>query len=81
MPVGTERLDNVTTFDIALFRDFHAGRYRISPELNLFNITNQNTVTAINTSSGGELRANLQLPLAADRPLRDPRPLLSEAVR
>ena len=52
MPVGTERLDNVTTFDIALFRDFQAGRYRISPEFNLFNITNQNTVTAINTSSG-----------------------------
>ncbi len=52
VPVGTERLDNVTTFDIALFRDFQAGRYRISPEFNLFNITNQNTVTAINTSSG-----------------------------
>ncbi len=53
VPVGTERLDNVTTFDIALFRDFQMGRYRIAPELNLFNITNQNTVTAINTSSGG----------------------------
>jgi len=53
VPVGTERLDNVTTFDIAFFRDFHVGRYRISPEINLFNITNQNTVTAINTSSGG----------------------------
>ncbi len=52
VPVGTERLDNVTTFDIALFRDFRTGRFRISPELNLFNITNQNTVTAINTSSG-----------------------------
>ena len=53
VPVGTERLDNVTTFDIALFRDFQVGRYRIAPEFNLFNITNQNTVTAINTSSGG----------------------------
>ena len=53
VPVGDERLPNVTTFDIALFRDFQAGRFRISPELNLFNITNQNTVTALNTSSGG----------------------------
>jgi hypothetical protein len=51
-PIGSERLDNVTTFDIALFRDFQAGRFRVSPELNLFNITNQNTVSAINTSSG-----------------------------
>ena len=33
-------------------RDFQAGRFRVSPELNLFNITNQNTVSAINTSSG-----------------------------
>ena len=53
VPVGDERLPNVTTFDIALFRDFQTGRFRISPELNLFNITNQNTVTALNTSSGG----------------------------
>ena len=53
VPVGDERLPNVTTFDIALFRDFQTDRFRISPELNLFNITNQNTVTALNTSSGG----------------------------
>ena len=52
-PVGSERLDNVTTFDLALFRDFIAGRFRIAPEINIFNITNQNTITAINTSSGG----------------------------
>ena len=52
-PVGSERLDNVTTFDLALFRDFIAGRFRIAPEINFFNITNQNTITAINTSSGG----------------------------
>ena len=52
VPVGTERLDNVTTFDIALFRDFMVGNVRVAPELNLFNVTNQNTVTAINTSSG-----------------------------
>ncbi len=51
-PIGTDRLDNVTTFDFALFRDFMVGDVRISPEVNLFNITNQNTVTAINTSSG-----------------------------
>lgn len=53
VPVGTERLDNVTTFDIALFRDFVVGNVRVAPELNFFNITNQNTVTAVNTSSGG----------------------------
>ena len=51
-PVGSERLDDVTTFDLALFRDFIAGRFRIAPEVNFFNITNQNTITAINTSSG-----------------------------
>ncbi len=51
-PVGSDRLDNVTTFDIAIFRDFMVGNVRVAPEINLFNITNQNTVTAINTSSG-----------------------------
>lgn len=51
-PVGSERLPNVTTFDMALFRDFHVGDVRISPEINIFNITNANTETAINTSSG-----------------------------
>ena len=52
VPVGTERLPNVTTFDIALFKDLHVGRYRISPEFNMFNITNANTDTTLNTSSG-----------------------------
>ncbi len=52
-PIGTERLDNVTTFDFALFRDFMVGDVRIAPEINVFNITNQNTVTGINTASGG----------------------------
>ncbi len=51
-PIGTDRLDDVTTFDFALFRDFMVGDVRISPEVNLFNVTNQNTVTAINTASG-----------------------------
>ncbi len=52
VPVGTERLPNVTTFDIAFFKDLNAGRYRISPEMNIFNITNENTDTTLNTSSG-----------------------------
>lgn len=51
-PVGSERLPNVTTFDMALFRDFLIGDVRISPEINIFNITNKNTTTALNTSSG-----------------------------
>ena len=51
-PVGSERLPNVTTFDMALFRDFMIGDVRISPEINIFNITNKNTTTALNTSSG-----------------------------
>lgn len=51
-PVGSERLPNVTTFDLALFRDFMIGEVRISPEINIFNITNENTTTALNTSSG-----------------------------
>lgn len=51
-PVGSERLPNVTTFDLALFRDFMIGDVRISPEINIFNITNENTTTALNTSSG-----------------------------
>ncbi len=51
-PVGSERLPNVTTFDIAFFKDIQAGRVRISPEMNIFNITNANTDTTLNTSSG-----------------------------
>ena len=42
----------MTTFDIALFKDLNVGRYRISPEFNMFNITNANTDTTLNTSSG-----------------------------
>ena len=51
-PIGSERLSNVTTFDIALFRDFYAGWARIAPELNIFNITNSNTETQLNTAAG-----------------------------
>ncbi|MEZ5283648.1 MAG: TonB-dependent receptor [Vicinamibacterales bacterium] len=50
---GDERLPNVTMFDIRLSRAFNFGGGRsITPQLDLFNITNSDVVTSYNSAVG-----------------------------
>ena len=52
VPVGDERLPNVTTADITIAKAFEPGFGILTLEGSFFNIANANTVTAINTNSG-----------------------------
>lgn len=52
VPVGTERLPNVTTGDVTVAKAFEPGRGVLTVEGSLFNIANANIITDINTSSG-----------------------------
>ncbi len=47
-PLGDVRLDNMHTFDFRADRPFHFGTVTIVPAIDVFNLTNSNTVLAIN---------------------------------
>ena len=47
-PLGDVRLDNLHTFDFRVDRPFRFGTVTIIPAIDVFNLTNTNTVLAIN---------------------------------
>jgi hypothetical protein len=50
---GSERLPNVTLIDLRLSRTFRFGNRSLSPQLDIFNIGNSDTVVSLNSSVGG----------------------------
>ena len=50
---GDERLPNVTMADVRLSRTFRFGNRRIEPQLDIFNITNADTVTSLQNAVSG----------------------------
>jgi hypothetical protein len=50
---GDERLPNVVMGDIRISRTFRFGNRRIVPQLDIFNISNVDTVTSVATAVGG----------------------------
>ena len=50
---GDERLPSVTMADIRLSRTFRFGNRQIVPQLDIFNITNADTVVSLNSTLGG----------------------------
>jgi outer membrane receptor protein involved in Fe transport len=50
---GDERLPNVTLIDLRLSRRFRFGSRSFSPQLDIFNIGNSDTVVSLNSSIGG----------------------------
>lgn len=50
---GDERLSNVTLIDLRISRSFKFGNRSITPQLDIFNITNSPTVVALNAAVGG----------------------------
>ena len=50
---GDERLPSVTLLDIRVSRAFQFGTRSITPQLDIFNITNASTVVALNPAVGG----------------------------
>jgi hypothetical protein len=49
---GDERLPNVTMFDIRLSRPFRFGSRTFTPQLDLFNIGNADTIVSQNAAVG-----------------------------
>jgi hypothetical protein len=47
-PMGAVRYDNLHTLDLRIDRAFHVRALRLVPSLDVFNVTNANTVLAIN---------------------------------
>ena len=42
----------MTKFDIRLSKNVQAGRLKIQPRIDLYNVFNSNTVTSVNTTLG-----------------------------
>ena len=49
---GDERFDAVTMLDIRLSRQFRFGSRSITPQVDIFNLTNADTAVALNTGVG-----------------------------
>ncbi|HVB37830.1 MAG TPA: TonB-dependent receptor, partial [Vicinamibacterales bacterium] len=58
---GTQRLPNVTMVDLRFSRAFHFGTRSITPQLDLFNITNAATITGYNASVGSRYLSPAQI--------------------
>jgi hypothetical protein len=61
---GSIFLDRVNQVDFAISRDFHLGRARVRPQIDLFNALNNNSITQVNTTYG----RNLLLPVSVLNP-------------
>ena len=65
---GDERLPNVTLVDLRISRPFKFGSRSITPQLDIFNITNAATVVALERRGRGHLPGRIGDSRAADHP-------------
>jgi hypothetical protein len=68
-PLGDVRLDNLHTFDFRVDRPFRFGSTSIIPAIDVFNLTNTNTVQAINRNQAAS-NANTVSGIIAPRVMR-----------
>jgi hypothetical protein len=68
-PLGDVRLDNLHTFDFRVDRTFRFGTATIVPALDIFNLSNANTVQAINRNQAAS-NANTVSGIIAPRVMR-----------
>jgi hypothetical protein len=68
-PLGDVRLDNLHTFDFRVDRTFHFGSATLVPALDIFNLSNTNTVQAINRNQAAS-NANTVSGIIAPRVMR-----------
>ncbi|HEX8031372.1 MAG TPA: TonB-dependent receptor [Vicinamibacterales bacterium] len=68
-PLGDVRLDNTHTFDFRVDRPFRFGTMTLVPAMDVFNLTNTNTVQAINRNQAAT-NANTVSGIIAPRVLR-----------
>jgi hypothetical protein len=68
-PLGDTRLDNLHTFDFRVDKSFHFGTTSIVPAIDVFNLTNSNTVQAINRNQAAS-NANTVSGIIAPRVMR-----------
>ena len=59
-PNDVQRYENIALVDLRFGRSWTAGRVRFQPFLDIYNLTNANTVLADVTTFGSELRARLR---------------------
>src|SRR5581483_8964461 len=52
---GEVMLDRVNQLDFAVSRDFQAGRIRIRPQIDFYNLFNSNAITQVNSTFGSSL--------------------------
>ena len=71
-PLGETRLDNLNTVDFRIDKTIHFGHMTVVPALDVFNLTNTNTVQAINRNQAAA-NANSPATQAADRRAPDTR--------
>jgi outer membrane receptor protein involved in Fe transport len=58
---GDERFPNVTNVDLRLSRPFRFGARRITPQLDFFNIANQDPIVSLNTGVGSTYLAPAEI--------------------
>ena len=68
-PLGDVRLDNLHTFDLRVDRPFRFGSVSIVPAIDVFNVTNTNTVMAVNRNQAAA-NANTVSGIIAPRVMR-----------